>query len=523
MSQVKKTRWKWVVGIVLLLVVVGVILHWPGRVPIEISRETTYITGPLNPDGTVDYVAYLDQLTSQGVTKDNNAAVLLLQAIGPDALPDETRDEILDRLDMPALPEDGEYFVRFDAFAESRSENAEDYERLERQYHDAQRCLCTAEDHPVVAEWIEANAKPLGLVVAATRRPKFYIPLVSLSDPPGLFDIPLTSLGPCRAAARALVIRAMLRLDAGDTNGAIDDLLSCHRLARLLGQRFCLIYDFTSIAIERLACDADCMLLDTGILSGEQARTLLAELEALPPMPSIADATDVGERLWDLGLMLWQHNRSEGGRPCGCAKHMLLSTSGLDMNVVLTTFNRWYDRVVAGMKEPTFTERNAAITQWAQDLQRVSDQAEPIHVPCPVVKLTAMRLVGRALRRQTSQLVAELWLSVGLPNLGRAAPLYDDARMRLELAKVAAALAAYKAENGAYPERLEALSPAYMKSITNDLFIEKPLHYERVGDSFLLRSVGPNMAVDKKDATERPDKDDLVLPLPPQPEEQASE
>jgi len=49
-------------------------LYWLSRVDIVVSPQTTYITAPVNADGTVNYVAYLDARHSEGVTADNNAA-----------------------------------------------------------------------------------------------------------------------------------------------------------------------------------------------------------------------------------------------------------------------------------------------------------------------------------------------------------------------------------------------------------------------------------------------------------------
>ena len=43
-----------------------------------ISRETTYITGPLNADGTVNYYQYFDDKASAGVTPETNAAIGLI-------------------------------------------------------------------------------------------------------------------------------------------------------------------------------------------------------------------------------------------------------------------------------------------------------------------------------------------------------------------------------------------------------------------------------------------------------------
>ena len=55
-------------------------LHWP---KVTVSKATTYFTGPLRADGSVDYVAAFNRRCSEGVTPENNAAVALWRASGP--------------------------------------------------------------------------------------------------------------------------------------------------------------------------------------------------------------------------------------------------------------------------------------------------------------------------------------------------------------------------------------------------------------------------------------------------------
>src|SRR4051794_5996625 len=45
-----------------------------------ISKETTYVAGPVRADGTIDYVEAVNERLSKGVTKGNNSAILMLQA-----------------------------------------------------------------------------------------------------------------------------------------------------------------------------------------------------------------------------------------------------------------------------------------------------------------------------------------------------------------------------------------------------------------------------------------------------------
>ena len=80
--------------------------------PLRIARDTTCLTGPINPDGTVNYVAALNDMLSKGVTRENNAALPLLQALGPEMInPPRLRLTVLKQLDVEALPEEGECFV----------------------------------------------------------------------------------------------------------------------------------------------------------------------------------------------------------------------------------------------------------------------------------------------------------------------------------------------------------------------------------------------------------------------------
>jgi hypothetical protein len=47
-----------------------------------IGKDTTFVTGPIDKDGYIDYVAALNERRN-GVTPDNNANVLLWKAFGP--------------------------------------------------------------------------------------------------------------------------------------------------------------------------------------------------------------------------------------------------------------------------------------------------------------------------------------------------------------------------------------------------------------------------------------------------------
>ena len=67
---------------------------------IHVSRETTAITTPLTKRGTPDYLAALDALTRQGITPENNAAPLILEAMGSERMPQKWRSIALPLLGL---------------------------------------------------------------------------------------------------------------------------------------------------------------------------------------------------------------------------------------------------------------------------------------------------------------------------------------------------------------------------------------------------------------------------------------
>ena len=72
-----------------ILLALVFLLSAPGLAPahaeiaLEIGPDTTVIDGPINPDGTINYLAYLNQKLSKGVTPENNFAVDVAMVMPP--------------------------------------------------------------------------------------------------------------------------------------------------------------------------------------------------------------------------------------------------------------------------------------------------------------------------------------------------------------------------------------------------------------------------------------------------------
>ncbi|MHC4984226.1 MAG: hypothetical protein ACYTF6_13800, partial [Planctomycetota bacterium] len=172
------------------------------KVNITISKETTYLLGPLNADGTVNYVAAINEIYSKGVTSENNAAILLIKALGPEFLDPSVRGKVLERLGV-ALPAGGEYLMSLRAYVRAKmikgdprgpvpevmiaepdeAEIGAAQGKADRQLDKAMAGPWEAKDCPVIAGWLKANEKQLALVVEASRRRRFFLPNFSADEP----------------------------------------------------------------------------------------------------------------------------------------------------------------------------------------------------------------------------------------------------------------------------------------------------------------------------------------------------
>jgi len=465
---------------------------------ITVSKETTRITGPLRDDGYVDYVAALNEQFGRGVTPENNAAVPLWQALGPEPVDEEIRAEFFRLLGIPQPPRQGRYLVDFNNVVERLGPKAG--EDPDGQFDRAMKGPWSAEDCPAVAGWLQANEAALPLVVEASRRPRYYAPMVSHDDVAPMISVLLPTLGQARNVARAVMARAMLRLDSGDVDAAADDLLACHRFARLIGQGPTLIDALVAIAIDTMACQGDTVLATSGKLSAEQAAAYLAELKKLPPLPSMVDKIDVAERYMflDAAAGIARNGPSAlsgiagdgGGGGFSAAVLKAISDSMLDWDEVLRIGNAWYDRMVEAGRQPTREARNAAWTKVDDDLHELTERAADKQA------LLADLLSGKSPRQLMTEKMGAIMIALLLPAVNAAMDAEERGKMRFEVTELAVALSAYHAEHGAYPKKLGKLAPTYVAEIPRDRFADADLTYRPRKDGYLLYSVGRNATDD---------------------------
>src|SRR5262245_61734504 len=153
----------------------------PKRKPkFTIGKDTTYITGPVDKDGYIDYVAALNERLRQGVTSDNNANVLLWKAFGPKPDGVAVPAGFFKAMGIDPPPERGEYFVEALRFmkGELKLDSKEFLSKIDEELYLSRAWPWTAKEYPHIAAWVNANEKPLALAVEANRRTRYYCPLI---------------------------------------------------------------------------------------------------------------------------------------------------------------------------------------------------------------------------------------------------------------------------------------------------------------------------------------------------------
>lgn len=517
-----RRSWATVLGILVMLVALLALAAWPGFSTFTVSPQTTYVTGPFDEDGYIDYITALNERLGEGITPEKNANVLICQALGPQPEGSILPAEYFQWLGIDPLPEKGESLVSWRSYLAMTSKEGDDERNNTKAdiLSDAAGRLWAAKEEPALADWLQQNAKPLALVVEATRRPAYYNPLVSATaagSTPGLVGALVPTVPRCRELASALLCRAMLRTAQGKVDEAWQDLLACHRLGRLVSRGGTLIELLVGIAIEQLAHRSDLVFLEHAKLSSKQVLACWADLEQLPPMASVAEKINLSERfrLLDTVMMTARHGlafveQASAGRaaPTGNQSFIFqIFTRSIQWDPALVAGNDWSDRMVACLRMTDRDERAKESTAINIDLRALKSA---------VVSFGSVGTLASA--RGRGEIMGKILVTMMLPAFTKVQDAADRCEQEQRNLHLAFALAAFQRDQGHYPAKLAELCPKYLKDVPGDLFSGKPLIYWLVGRGYHLYSVSVNGVDDGgRGYDETPMGDDLSIrmPVPP--------
>lgn len=518
----------------LIWVVAAVSLGTSGKPKLNftVSKETTYITEPLRPDGYPDYLAALNDRYGKHVTPDNNAAVLAWRAIGPKAIEKDVQGEFFRLLGMDPLPADGKYFMEWNDYTEELLEkecpvvlfdNAaqkrkdERKQQLSDQFRRVGIAPWSAASLPAVADWLKKNEMPLALLVAANKRPRFFSPLVSNKEPPVLNSVTCADPATIRIAGAALCVRGMLRLNDGNASGAREDLLACRRLARLLAQQPFVTRSLWARSLERQAAAGLLALFHYGPRDIEEAKSLDRQIQQMPDLPDLVQlAVEETRYIYpdSLGMVIRGIERSKD--PVGwLVDRAIVDPVLTDWDGAFTLGNAWCDRMAEAAAKADRTERIAVVRDIEKECEAMNKRAQSIK-PLPWQFL-------KSPRGAWGRLWGERLLLMSSRPLSDILEVRDDTTTRGQLLRLASTINVYRAEHGAYPKCLADLAPKYVATLPVDVFHGTAFQYRKQADGYVLYSVGPNGRDDGgRNRREMRDEsealrgcDDITLIVPP--------
>ena len=427
----------YLVSFLLILLAIDLVLVRVRRT-IHPRFDTTRIVSPTTPDGSIDYLMAVENYFARGVTPQNNAAIPILQALGPAALPkNQPRDGITDRLGMAHLPDTGDYYITYRQYF------------TQHPAHDidpTQPLPDTITLKPEMTQWIEANQKPLALFTEASKRSRFFIPFNGGNRASLLISVLLPQVGLLNDARWALLTRALIRLNAGDSAGFVQDIATSHRLARLMAHDSTIISRLVGVAMERSTCRLERYGIANGKLSPQQLRDMLADLNTMDDLPMMSDCVDFGERFMALDVM--QYLSKSNAQDQAHLVNGILSQSvpviptaafwfwPIPYDECLQDLNHFYDEQLVIMRKPTYSMQFEAWNLFDQELAKNAPST-------PVARFISPKWPAQLL----------------IPGLKTCTLKVDVARTEGELTQVSLALALFKHDHHVYPAALSELTP----------------------------------------------------------------
>ena len=281
-----------------------------------------------------------------------------------------------------------------------------------------------------------------------------------------------------KTMAQLLRIRAIARINAGESNGANEDVLALFRLADLTGSEPTLISYLVSVAIHSIGLGAFHEGISLHVWTESQLAVFQQVFDSQRQRDGLVGALR-GERLFG-GLL--SESVIAGDLDIFEAGLSGDSSSGSFSPLTLFPAFFWRQNQVA---YAITLDRITALVQQSNPSRGLlaQDTNEAID------RLIKERLSGFALYQVFNKML--------LPALGKVSSRSDRMLTADRLAVTVCALERYRLAMGTYPESLVALTPRWMNSVPLDPMDGQPLRYQlQSGGDLRLYSVGANKSDD---------------------------
>ncbi|PQO40937.1 hypothetical protein [Blastopirellula marina] len=475
----------------------------------------TKLVAPQIPSKITGATRELNARMSQDIDPAKNAVVHFVQLFGEEVFVEQVRADSLKMLGIESLDPAAPRMVYLEAFA--RSKAAGDVKRLKAiaeaiqiEFSQAEGKPWKTDEFPLLADYLSQNKAQLDQLVAIANLPSYYAPILSVVDPPSLMSASFALEYRLPYLAQCLGKRALNRLAEGDFPGATTDLLAIHKLANLLANGSPLdVSGAKAHWVDAYAFSAELAMLQSGLLSTEQAQTYLAALEKLPRMPTAARAADIGERftIRQEVEMLRDYDEALGSFfDWDLAEHKQdiakLRAAKINWDLALKRADEVQNKTVAVLSQPDRDKQMQEIIQLDEAADTWIDELEEDET-------TLVEAITKD-REGASQWFGESIALALRTNAWQRVHTDHRGSVRRDFTIVGLALVAYRQKHGAYPDKLTDLTPEILASLPVDAHSGKPFAYQQLPEGGVrLISWGANLIPNRGDFRD----DDLYLDL----------
>lgn len=472
-----------------------------------ISKETTYFTGPLKADGTIDFVAAINEHFSQGVTDENNAALVIVPAMDlTDWGTNGRRERVLEAMGL--TPEDISHrTTMLELRMFSKEPGGASVEALSVAYTAALDKLWTDDELPLMRRWLDRNQGVMSQIAEGARRTRYFVPFVSDEKGEPLTGILLEHAQQMRSIARAFSIRANNHMAHSRWNDAWADILTIRDLGRLAAKGPTLIEGLVGVAITGIACSEANYLIATADPSTVDWEALRSTWKILP-ISDLSHSMGITERamLIQLSCNIWEQpdpnaqllqqitmNEDEfaaaGTKLIGRTLKGMLTSGEVNLDDALRYSNQMYDRAIDVLSMPDAASREKAFAEIDTQIQVAESGA-----PGESNVSTLVRVLTSQPQKPAEQF-SKVLLSMIFPAAQTGLRAELRTRASQNVVDLALAARALQARTGQLPGSLRELEP-----FADEAAFVQP----STGDSIAFRAVDQGILIyhwssDRKD------------------------
>lgn len=478
--------------------------------PLVVSKQTTYITSPLRPDGTPDYEAYLLSKQNRKLPREENAAVVMWQLQGPGSSYTRVNADnwrLLEQELGSLAPEAGVgrlSLINQPELTDAIKQWLDDQRKISKQpqiwddvYPDDVIAFgydkhWSSKEVPPLAEWVKTREAAFQQYLVGAKRPGFYAPSPSYLDDRGesLANQAFAEVGVRRDVARVHGLRGYHAWGENDYASAATHFAATLQWAKHFERSEYLVDALVAIAIQGIGYTAIQNFAADPEISAEDLEVLQQATFATSPR-LLGQVFRGGERFFslDCALQAWEspvflNEFSMDGKSIST----LYSRTRIDINPALELLNEYYDRLNRIAKIKSYPLRRVEIEKLIAETDRF-DVAE-------LNWKNIYRFANPPTRNEAFAETLLFFLSTWDTEVFAADDRHEAQR---EFTLVTLALALHRIKHGAYPEKLADIQPPLPANLKADTFQGKPLGYRRTEEGFLLYSFGPNGVDDGAD------------------------